>query len=242
MPENPLLPNAKLKQLYTTMQRARALAGRAAGFEAVAATMAEQLEPGDAVITAGPEIGLKELFLPARARTKQAPTTAVLTPAASPLAFASGIAAAAQLAGNNRLVAALLDTRHPEPAWASLLEQAQRDRLPLIVICPERTAKAGTKSSAEALTWPMLSRTVKKLQFPILTVDGADAVAMYRAMQESVLRARHGDGPALLWCLMPEAVARAKRQPGSSSAMSPIARLESYLAARRIPLPGRSAK
>lgn len=224
MPENPLLPNRKLQQLYAAMLRARALAARPIGLEAIFATLAEQLEPGDVVITSAQPSPLTELLQP----SKRKPQARVMNSPISPLAFAAGVAAVTRLAGGDRLVTALLDTRKPETEWAALLDYAQRDRLPLVLICPEissaRSAKANTP-----LTWQALSRVVKKLAFPVLTVDGADAVAMYRAMQESVLRARHGDGPALLWCLMPP--------PGRSKELSPVQRLERYMEARSIARP-----
>jgi len=51
-------------------------------------------------------------------------------------------------------------------------------------------------------------------------------------MQESVLRARQGGGPAVLWAVMTPTKSLAA-MPASSQ---PIARLRSYLSARKISL------
>ena len=234
MPENPLLPNRKLQALYATMLRAQASASRTfAGLEAVFASIAQQVEPGDALVTTSADSGSTELLRPAR---RGAVAPAALACPTAPLAFAAGVAAAATMdleqAGNTRLAVAVLDTARPEAGWAAMLTQAQQDRLPLIIVCPERPARAGAArsgvSSPAALTWAALTPVVRKLRFAVLIVDSADAVAMYRAMQESVLRARHGDGPALLWCLSP---------PRTRGAHAPAVRLERYMAARKIALP-----
>ncbi len=232
MPENPLLPNRKLQQLYATMLRARdSSPGRGKGLEALFATLAQQLEAGDAVVPMSHNSELEQLLRPA----KSSPAGAAVVPAsANPLAFATGFAAAAKLAAHSRLVVVLLDTAKSEPAFAGLLDHAQRQRLPLVIICPEVSGRAAAK--AEALTWTSLQPVVKKLRFPILTVDGGDAVAMYRAMQESVLRARQGDGPALLWCLFPKPAGRGGHEG------APLSRLQRYMAARKISLPRTSAK
>jgi pyruvate dehydrogenase E1 component alpha subunit len=73
-----------------------------------------------------------------------------------------------------------------------------------------------------------MQRLAKKLHLPVFAVDGEDAVAVYRVMQESVLRARAGGGPAVFWAVL------SPQRPSRSDL--PLARLRSYLAARRIPL------
>ncbi len=226
VPENPLLPNRKLQQLYSAMLRARAAASaRPAGLEAILAAVSRQLEPGDIVLPFAHAAAFGELLQPGKRGVTAA---TVLAPSPAPLSFAAGVAAAAQLAGSQRLVVALLDAREPEPNWPELLDHIQRDRLPFIVICPDLAASTGSP-----LTWASLTPVIRKLRFPVLTVDGADGVAMSRAMQESVIRARHGDGPALLWCLLTDANAQGKYPKASS----PVARLERYLTARRIAFP-----
>ncbi len=82
------------------------------------------------------------------------------------------------------------------------------------------------------MDYASMSRFAKRIKLPILTVDGEDAVAVYRVMQESVLRARFGGGPAILWAVMTPLRASSPKPPRSSQ---PIARLESYMKARDIP-------
>jgi pyruvate dehydrogenase E1 component alpha subunit len=93
-------------------------------------------------------------------------------------------------------------------------------------------ATGGKLSRKPTLDWPTFSRFATKLKLPILTVDGEDAVAVYRCMQESVIRARAGDGPAILWAVTTPASA-----PKMPRAQHPIARLEAYMSARKISFP-----
>lgn len=207
------------------MLRARKLiSGRPAGLEAILATIAEQVEPGDAVLPFAHSDVIDALLQPAKRAT---PSPSVLALAASPLAYAAGVAAGAYLGNSQRCTVLLLDTSKPESNWPVLLGHTQSERLPLIIVCPEPRASTGA-----TLNWASLNRVSSKLRFPVLTVDGADAVAMYRAMQESILRARHNDGPSLLWCLMP---GKSDRQFPKGT---PLERLESYMSARNVPLPG----
>ena len=77
-----------------------------------------------------------------------------------------------------------------------------------------------------------MTRFAKRHKLPVLTVDGEDAVAVYRVMQESALRARQGGGPSVLWAVMTPKQSVAT-MPAS---IQPVARLRGYLAARKIPL------
>ena len=95
-------------------------------------------------------------------------------------------------------------------------------------------APASVKRQEPGLDFAAMSKLAKRLKLPVLTVDGEDAVAIYRVMQESVLRARQGGGPAVLWAVMTPTRSLAT-MPASSQ---PIARLRSYLSARKISLKG----
>jgi pyruvate dehydrogenase E1 component alpha subunit len=115
------------------------------------------------------------------------------------------------------------------------LEWAQEAQLPLILACADATNGAAARSVKRrepALDFVSMSRLAKRLKLPTLTVDGEDAVAVYRVMQESVLRARQGGGPAVLWAVMTPARSLAT-MPASCQ---PIARLRSYVMARKISL------
>jgi len=106
-----------------------------------------------------------------------------------------------------------------------------RDRVARRTIMPDN--RLGIRERIEALTWAAMVPFAKKLRLPILAVDGEDAVAVYRVMQESVIRARYGGGPAVLWTVT--------TPPGTAltRGRQPLARLERYLAVRKIKLPRR---
>ena len=226
MHENPLLPNAKLRELYALMQRARALSKAPASaprFEAILCATLMHIEPGD-YISPPPNAPVAMLLASERTtapRKKPEPTQTL--PATQRLAVASGIAQGLKLASPSRFVVVYTDAGRPETGWQEALTYAATARLPLILVIAsfETTRAANPKS----LTWPALSRLAKKLRLSILTVDGADAVAVYRVMQESAHRARLGDGAAVIWCALP-----AK----NSAATDPIRNMESYLAARNL--------
>lgn len=67
---------------------------------------------------------------------------------------------------------------------------------------------------------------------PVLTVEGDDAVAVYRVAQEAIRRARQGRGPALIECLTTAAASLSAPGVAFSPSDDPIARLESYLQQR----------
>jgi TPP-dependent pyruvate/acetoin dehydrogenase alpha subunit len=54
--------------------------------------------------------------------------------------------------------------------------------------------------------------------FPEIVVDGADVVAVFRVAQEAVRRARNGQGPSLITCVMPD-----------EGTPDPLAFMEQYL-------------
>jgi pyruvate dehydrogenase E1 component alpha subunit len=151
------------------------------------------------------------------------------------LHLATGAALALKEAGNKRVALAYTRTgtaSRTEPSWAAALRYAAQARLPLIAVClaPEQPARAGRPGD---LTFATLHKLAAPLHLPVLTVDGADAVALYRVMQESVLRARQGGGPAVLWCVLPAPTDR-------SATADPLRRLTTYLAARGLaPKPSR---
>ena len=61
-----------------------------------------------------------------------------------------------------------------------------------------------------------ISLKTKACHFPILTVDGSDAVAVYRVASEAIDHARKGDGPTLIECLRPRSA-------------NPLLNMEKYL-------------
>ena len=249
MPENPLLPNAELRALHALLKRAAkaeasasrkgakaraggGTAGRtpAASRGALLAGTLQQLRPGDLLVTEPGD--LVPATLPQQA------IAAPLLPVGAPsLLLAAGMAAALPAADPRPLVLALLRSGLDEPHWNRALAWAQEQRLPLILACADPSGanalRPTTKAKPDTMGWTALARVAARLKLPILTVDGEDAVAVYRVMQESVLRARSGDGPAVLWAVLPTPRELAVKRPVHATAQR---RLERYLRTRDIKL------
>lgn len=255
MAENPLLPDAELRALHALVKRcltldsalgrrrqgaaaARSSATLPPSREALLAGTAIHLRPGDLLVTQAPDPAAEAL---APGPTESSEPSATLFPdlpkASSRLLLATAMAAALRGSGSDRLVLALFQAGAPEPNWASALAWAQERQLALILACADARGTAGfahaSPSRPESLDWDTVQRTASRLKLPILSVDGEDAVAVYRVMQESVLRARAGAGPALLWVMLPGPRDLAA---GRKPAQQPLKRLERYLKVRGIQL------
>ena len=213
------------------MERCRALeqkhGNKTMAREAMLAATTIHLAPGDLLCGAANDLTAIELA-PLR-RNGSIPDDAPLPKFARwPLAVA--MARGLKVAGAEGVVLAYAQAGLPEEGWAEALAWAQKERLPIVFAVADAT---GGKPSANksTITWASVSPVAKKLRFPVLTVDGEDAVALYRGMQESVLRARNSIGPALLWAVLSPAGTKLTRS------QMPLTRLKKYLAARNIPLP-----
>jgi pyruvate dehydrogenase E1 component alpha subunit len=148
------------------------------------------------------------------------------------LPLCAGAARGMQTAGTDRLTLAYAEARTPEAGWADALTWAQRDQLPMLLVCADVQSRAKTRSNTRAhlpLTWPAVTQLARRIKLPVFPVDGHDAVAVYRVVQESSARARTHGGPSVLW-----AVLSSDRLPRREQ---PLARLEAYMADRNIPLP-----
>jgi pyruvate dehydrogenase E1 component alpha subunit len=256
--ENPLLPHRKLRELHKLMLRGRELERKRGhrsreAREGLLAAAIMQLLPGDALCAqAGDATALallpRAVLRPTKSTSgtdtstarKSAGAVEAVAPAVSArLTASAGVALGMQSAGTGGLVLTLLQGGSIEPGWAEALAWAQERQLPLIVACSDamgsRAAKPRKQKSQSAMTWSAVEKLAKRLRLPVLAVDGEDAVAVYRVMQEAVIRARSGAGPALIWAVMTSANMTGSRPSRSAQ---PVARMESYLAARKIALPG----
>jgi hypothetical protein len=233
--ENPLLPHSKLRELHALMLRCRDLERKqksgGSAREALLAATLMQLQPGDLLSAPNGDVAAGQLAPAAKKPGIGSVVGGAALDARLPLSTAA--ARGLQAAGSEGLVLALARAGDAEPGWTSALEWAQTVQLPLILACADATGGAASRKRREpALDFVSMSRLAKRLKLPILTVDGEDAVAVYRVMQESVLRTRLGGGPAVLWAVMTPTRSVAT-MPRSSQ---PIARLRSYLSARKISL------
>ena len=240
MSENPLLPHRKLHQLHALMLRCRELERKQRGRnknsagparEALLAATSMHLLPGD-LLSVSPKDFVAAQLAP---EAKKPGMTTILSPSSSArLSLCAAAALGLQASGTDGFVLAFADAASPEPGWLEALGWAQASQLPLILACTDQTAgrTRPSKASQPAFDYAALSKFARRSKLPILTVDGEDAVAVYRVMQESVLRARLGSGPAVIWAVMTPVTPAAPKLPRSAQ---PVARLEKYLAVRNIP-------
>jgi pyruvate dehydrogenase E1 component alpha subunit len=235
--ENPLLPHAKLRELHALMLRTREFErkqrAKSGSREALLAATAIHLLPGDILCTNDADPSAESLA-PLSKSGKL--SNHVAPPVELRLQAAAAMARGLQGAGSEGLVLAYATAGAPEVGWRSGLAWAQEARLPLVLACFDATAGAAPRKSPtqkEPLTWATMTRFARQIGLPILAVDGEDAVAVYRVMQESAIRARYGGGPAVIWAVAtPPAT-------GLTRSQQPLARLERYLAVRDIKLPPR---
>lgn len=202
--------------------------------EALLAATLIQLLPGD-LVSSTAEDGVVEKLAPESKNLRAAGSLIGTFDFDSRLMLATATARGLQAAGTDGLVLAFARAGSVEHGWMAALEWAQRTQLPLLLACSDATngaSSAAGKRAESAIDFASISRFAKRHKLPVLTVDGEDAVAVYRVMQESVLRARQGGGPAVLWAVMTP-VRSIATMPASDH---PIARLRKYLAARKISL------
>ncbi len=237
MSENPLLPHRKLRELHSLMLRCRELErkdkSRNSAREALLAATSIHLLPGD-LLSSNTADQVAGQLAPEGKKPSKSGNLIATAGLSTRLPFCAAAARGLQAAGTDGIVLAFTQAGAAEPGWQAALEWAQQSQLPLIMACSDATGGAplrSTKRGERALDYAAMSPFAKRVKLPVLTVDGEDAVAVYRVMQESVLRARFGGGPAVLWAVMTQVHTASPKIPRASQ---PIARLESYLAARSI--------
>jgi hypothetical protein len=233
--ENPLLPHRKLSELYLLMLRCRDLerkrrVAKSGSREAFLAAATMQLLPGD-LLSSETSDDTAEILAPVGKSGKIAGSLQTEIP--SRLTVCAGAARGMTAAATDGLVLTMTRAGTVEPGWREALGWAHSDVLPLIFLC-EDAANGGKGRSSETLTWSAMEAFAKKLRLPVLAVDGEDAVAVYRVMQECVIRARTGCGPAVIWAVT------SPRTKTLQRSQQPISRLQSYLKVRNIPLPKRT--
>lgn len=235
--ENPLLPHRQLRELHTLMLRCRELErkdkSRSSAREALLAATSIHLLEGD-LLSASPKDQTAGHLAHVGRKPSENGSLVATTALSARLPLCAAAARGLRAAGTEGLVLAFVRAGTTEPGWQAALEWAQQSQLPLLLACADATGGAPSRSGKlrePTINFAAMSRFAKRVQLPVLTVDGEDAVAVYRVMQESVLRARFGGGPAVLWAVMTPLKAGSPRRPRSSQ---PVTRLESYLTARGI--------
>jgi TPP-dependent pyruvate/acetoin dehydrogenase alpha subunit len=241
-----LISNEKLLALYSTMLKCRMLQTRirtvakenestaqlaAIGGEAPAAGLCIDLLPGDTLAPGllgfGPSFvkGLPadvilSTFSPVGSRLRFRYATLNLIPPSLNLAAQLERALAAAKANksgrNKKLVVAFCGEASAAPDLLhEVMREAGKRKLPMLLMC------SNDPDADEVCT------KAKDFGFPGITVDGADAVAVYRAATESMAHARRGSGPTLIECkpwVLPGQKAAARRAAADS-----VLRMEEYL-------------
>jgi pyruvate dehydrogenase E1 component alpha subunit len=185
------------------------------------------MEPGDLLSHAAEDRGAAAMAPEAKNKVAGAKAFAGST-ARLPAAVAA--ARGLQAAGNGVCVA-LMSAQANEPEWREAFAWAQSERLPVVFVCAD--TGEGARRAKDAPAWAAVAKAARSVQMPTITADGEDAVAMFRVMQEAVLRARTAGGPSVVWAVLSPSRAKLK------AASSPVARLRQYMAVRGIPVEGK---
>jgi hypothetical protein len=225
--DNPLLPKDRLRELHALMQRIRATDRRRSksAREALLAATLIHLSTGDLVSGQAEDATLRAL-----APKSNAGDDAHDVPQSLRIPLCAGAARGMQTAGTDRISVAFTEAGATETGWVDALRWAHRERLPFLLIVADNGTRIRKATSRDAppLLWPALTKLAHSIHLPHFPVDGEDAVAVYRVMQETSARARSGGGPSVIWAML-SAEPLARRQ-------QPLVRLEDYMAVRGIKL------
>lgn len=206
-----LISDEKFRELYALLLQCEMLderlrAGSAyepwPGREAATAGVAACLRRGDS-ITPTPR-GILASYLQHGAINLQA---CAAGDAMEHLATATGDALRQKLMRLGHTVVVYTSMEAAERAGEALTTAAKM-ALPVIYVIDAGT-QAGESSRA----------------IPVIRVDGADAVAVYRVAYESITRAREGGGPTIIECTA---------WPLKDEAAAPLLKLEQYLTGKRL--------
>jgi len=138
------------------------------------------------------------------------------------LHLALGAGLAAKTANAGRVVVVYMAQREIERGvLRRVLRLAAKLELPMVFVVLPRAA--GEKKGPGVAGMNDRSSVAG---VPGIPVDASDAVALYRVSQESIGRARGGDGPALIECISYQ---RAKR----ASDVDPVAAMSAYVLAKK---------
>ncbi|HEU4413577.1 MAG TPA: thiamine pyrophosphate-dependent enzyme [Candidatus Angelobacter sp.] len=252
----PVLNPQKLRELYSSMVKCRMLGKKVQtlsrtgtttepGREAVLVGAAAHLLPDDAIAMA------KDGFLASFVRgtplhsilsqALAAQDTAANTSTAQN--HANGSAAQLSMATGMTLAPAMKDTGKvalvfPGEDTGAIefhhdsLVLAAKHKLPLVCLIESNSLSGSAAVEAQFTSHDGNAETP---HVPRILVDGVDAVAIFRVVQEAVRRARAGHGPSLIECLMPgDHSAHPSPGDGKEASSDPITFMEQYLRRRSL--------
>ena len=200
--ENPLLSHARMRGLYRGLVEVRALKLVPRGLEACWVAGCIELGEGDLAFSMCGEkaadyvraLGSRKGKGSAKPkdiqRLKAIDNGAFTGTASEGLLVAAGAARALKAAGGDRVALALSEGKGPiEASWVRVLRITEAGEQPLIMLAMPDLGK---------VDWSAVGR---RAGLPVVPVDAADAVALYRVMQESLVRARADRRGVVIECV-----------------------------------------
>jgi TPP-dependent pyruvate/acetoin dehydrogenase alpha subunit len=134
----------------------------------------------------------------------------------------TGLALVHKLEKKRNVVIAFCSKETPAPdRWHEALKFAGIHKLPILYVKNASAFELAPEKRTPALEG--LSFMARDCGFPAIVVDGKDAVAVWRAVHESIHRARNGAGPTLIEC-----------ETQLSSAGDPLTHMEHYMKKRGV--------
>jgi TPP-dependent pyruvate/acetoin dehydrogenase alpha subunit len=244
--ENPLVPNALLREIYQKMVEIRLLGGFGVsakkkpsgwGQEACRVSVVQGLGAGDLVMDSQSGGAMDHLLgatLPEVLRSfkaekpgkkisgtkKPAKELAVYLEDAEERLFA-GMGAALLLKKTGGKAVIFVKNREASNGVLrrALTLAADRD-LPVIVVVLAKAGEGPGKSD--------VGRIAHRCGVPCIAVDGADAIALYRVAQESLERIRGGGGPVLIECVAFQVEGKGR------GTVDPVEQMSGYLLERKV--------
>lgn len=200
--QSSLLHANRLKQLYAALLRSRDSGELSRGGQAIVAAASLELGPDDYLLPeeAG-EIAGKIRKNAARIGHDESLSDVLR------IVLSTGVALGLKMTQQPGIVMALSKKADPAADFARVFAFAARSKLPIIYLL-ESAGNRIRKSNPHYGT------------LPIIFVEGSDAVAILRVIQECARRARQGHGPALVEC--------------SPATSDPLKFMEEYLRKRQM--------
>jgi pyruvate dehydrogenase E1 component alpha subunit len=155
------------------------------------------------------------------------------------LPLAAGVGLSIKLRRTDQVVACFFgDGASNTGDFHEALNLASIWKLPVIFVC-ENNMYAISVPVKKSTSVKNISERARAYDIPGLTIDGNDAIAVYKATHEAVQRARNGGGPTLIECKTYRIVGHGTTDPGTAyrtkeetdewKRKCPIKRLRNYV-------------
>lgn len=181
-PKSSLLHADRLRQLYAALLRCRISGKMSRGREAMVAAATLELGPDDHLL---PRHACE---LAGRIKNSGIGNDESLSDT-SRLILAAGVALGLKMTRRPGIVMALAKDSEMDGGFRHVLAFAAQSKLPNIYLLESAEAKS--------------MKVNQPSRVPVILVEGSDAVAILRVIQECARRARQGHGPALIRCSRP---------------------------------------